>query len=113
VSSIGIVLLLLSLVWIRLAQSQMGESWRIGIDTEHRTPLVQKGVFRISRNPIFLGLKVTLLGLFLTIPNALTLLVFVLAIVLVGVQVRLEEDYLAQVHPEAYADYRQRVRRWL
>jgi hypothetical protein len=23
----------------------MGESWRIGIDQEHRTPLVRKGVF--------------------------------------------------------------------
>ena len=111
--SIGILMLLLSLVWIALAQSQMGEAWRIGIDTDHRTPLVQRGVFRISRNPIFLGMIVTLLGLFLTIPNALTSLVFVLAVVLVGVQVRLEEDYLAQVHPETYANYRQRVRRWL
>jgi protein-S-isoprenylcysteine O-methyltransferase Ste14 len=110
---IGILLLLLSLVWIALAQTQMGEAWRIGIDTEHRTPLVQKGVFHISRNPIFLGMIVTLLGLFLTIPNALTLLAFVLAVVLIGVQVRLEEEYLAQLHPEAYADYRLRVRRWL
>ena len=55
----------------------------------------------------------TLFGLFLTLPNALTLLVFVLGSVLIGVQVRLEEEYLAQVHPDAYSDYRRRVRRWL
>jgi protein-S-isoprenylcysteine O-methyltransferase Ste14 len=111
--SVGVVLLVLSLFWIALAQSQMGEAWRIGIDTEHRTPLVQKGLFGISRNPIFFGMMVTLLGLFLTLPNALTLLALVLAVVLIGVQVRLEEEYLAQVHPEAYPDYRRRVRRWL
>ena len=110
---VGVLLLLLSLFWIALAQSQMGAAWRIGIDTEHRTPLVQEGVFRISRNPIFLGMMITLLGLFLSIPNALTLLAFVLGAVLIGVQVRLEEEYLAQVHPDAYPEYRQRVRRWL
>jgi protein-S-isoprenylcysteine O-methyltransferase Ste14 len=111
--SIGGLLLLVSLLWIALAQSRMGESWRIGIDTEHQTPLVQKGVFRISRNPIFLGLMVTLFGLFLTLPNALTLLAFFLGVVLIGVQVRLEEEYLVQMHAQAYQEYRKRVRRWL
>lgn len=110
---IGVLLLLLSLLWIVLAQAQMGEAWRIGIDTEHRTFLVQNGLFAISRNPIFFGMMVTLLGLFLTLPNAITLLTFVLGVVLIGVQVRLEEEYLAQLHPEAYSDYLRRVRRWL
>jgi protein-S-isoprenylcysteine O-methyltransferase Ste14 len=110
---LGVLLLLLSFVWTVVAQAQMGEAWRIGIDSKHQTPLVEKGAFRISRNPIFLGMMITLLGLFLTIPNALTLLAFVLGVVLIGVQVRLEEEYLAQVHPDAYPEYRQRVRRWL
>ena len=86
---IGVLLLLLSLLWIALAQSQMGKAWRIGIDTEHRTPLVQKGLFGISRNPIFVGMMLTLFGLFLTLPNTLTLVAFVLGVVLIGVQVRL------------------------
>lgn len=110
---IGVVLLLLSLIWTVVAQAQMGEAWRIGIDNEHRTPLFQKGVFGVSRNPIFLGMMLTLCGLFLTLPSAFTLLVFVLGVALIGVQVRLEEEYLVQVHPEAYPEYRQRVRRWL
>jgi protein-S-isoprenylcysteine O-methyltransferase Ste14 len=112
-SSIGVLLLLVSLLWIGLAHSQMREACRIGIDTEHRTPLVQNGLFRISRNPTFVGMMLTLLGSFLTLPNALTLLAFVLGVVLIGVQVRLEEEYLGQVHPGPYADYRRRVRRWL
>jgi protein-S-isoprenylcysteine O-methyltransferase Ste14 len=40
-------------------------SWRIGIDQSHRTNLVQSGVFSLSRNPIFLGMMLTLFGLFL------------------------------------------------
>lgn len=110
---LGVALLLVSLGWTVLAQAQMGESWRIGIDEEHRTLLVQSGVFRHSRNPIFLGMMFTLLGLFLVIPNALTLLTFVMGVVLIQIQVRLEEEFLAEMHGHEYAEYRMRVRRWM
>ena len=56
----GVVLLLASLAWTIVAQAQMGDSWRIGIDAEHKTELVQGGVFKLSRNPIFSGMTVTL-----------------------------------------------------
>ncbi len=110
---VGVALLLVSLVWTVLAQAQMGESWRIGIDQEHRTPLVQAGVFGISRNPVFLGMMLTLLGLFLVIPNALTLLTFVMGTLLIEVQVRLEEEFLRRTHGEEYSTYCRRVGRWL
>ena len=110
---LGISLLLLSLGWTVVAQAQMGESWRIGIDQTHRTKLVQSGVFGRSRNPIFLGMMFTLFGLFLVIPNALTLLSLALGVVLIQIQVRLEEEFLARTHGDEYAQYRIRVRRWI
>jgi protein-S-isoprenylcysteine O-methyltransferase Ste14 len=109
----GVVLLLLSLAWTILAQSQMGDSWRIGIDNEHPTNLVRRGVFGLSRNPIFVGIMVTLLGLFLAIPNVVTLLTLLLGVVLINVQVRLEEEFLRKLHGADYEDYLQRVRRWI
>jgi len=109
----GVTLLLASLIWTILAQSQMGESWRIGIDIEHKTQLVQAGVFSISRNPIFLGILVTILGLLLATPNAITLTLLVLAFVLVNIQVRLEEEHLKTMIGDEYILYSQRVRRWI
>lgn len=109
----GIGLLLLSLGWTVLAQIQMGNSWRIGIDEENKTALVRAGLFRFSRNPIFLGMIISLLGFFLTIPNALTLLLLVLGFVLIQIQVRLEEEFLSALQGEEYAAYRRQVRRWL
>ena len=109
----GVFLLIASLIWIVLAQAQMGESWRIGIDTDHKTKLVHTGVYRISRNPIFLGMMVTQLGLFLAIPNALTLLILVLLVVLINIQVRLEEEYLKTSHGEDYVRYQRTVGRWI
>ena len=110
---IGIVLLLLSLLWTVLAQIQMGNSWRIGIDEEKKTELVQTGVFRFSRNPIFLGMIFTLSGFFLVIPNALTLLFLALGFVPIQIQVRLEEEFLSRLHGKEYAEFRGQVRRWL
>ncbi len=110
---LGWVLLLVSLIWIAAAQGQMGLSWRIGIDNQHQTELVQKGLFRLSRNPIFFGMRLNLLGLFLVLPNAVTLVILVLGDVLIQIQVRLEEAYLSQVHGEQYQSYCQQVRRWL
>jgi protein-S-isoprenylcysteine O-methyltransferase Ste14 len=109
----GIVLLLVSLLWTILAQAQMGNSWRIGIDTEHRTELVRSGVFKISRNPIFVGMTVTLLGLFLIIPNVVTFITLLVGVILIGIQVRLEEEYLTRTHGDKYTEYRRSVRRWI
>lgn len=106
-------LLALSLVWVVAAQAQMGRSWRVGIDTAHRTELVAAGPFRFSRNPIFLGMMAQLLALFLLAPDALTLLFLASGYLLISLQIRLEEAHLLQQHGEAYRAYCARVRRWL
>ena len=58
-------------------------------------------------------MMLTLFGLFLVIPNALTLLTLGLGVVLIQIQVRLEEEFLARTHGEEYTLYRTRVRRWI
>lgn len=113
VSALGWALLLASLAWLLLAQAHMGNSWRIGIDSANSTGLVSTGLFKLSRNPIFLAMRVNLLGLFLLRPNALTLAIAAVGEVLMQAQVRLEEAHLSQMHGEIYADYCARVRRWI
>lgn len=110
---VGLALLVASLIWIATAQMQMGASWRIGIDGANRTELVDAGLFTVSRNPIFLGMRATLFGFFLTLPNAFSLASVVLADVLMQIQVRLEEQHLIAQHGEDYENYRKQVRRWI
>lgn len=109
----GWLLLALSLLWVVAAQAQMGASWRIGIDARAPTPLVNTGIFSLSRNPIFLGMRASLLGLFLVLPNAVTLAILLLGEALIQVQVRLEEAHLKKDHGKAYELYRTSVRRWI
>ncbi len=112
-TAVGLVLVAASLVWVVMAQWQMGRSWRVGIDDTHPGQFVAGGLFRISRNPIFLGMMALLLGLFVVMPDALTMLVLVLGFTLISVQIRLEEAHLARRYGSAYEEYRAKVRRWL
>jgi protein-S-isoprenylcysteine O-methyltransferase Ste14 len=112
VALVGWALLAASLLVLLAAQAQMGSSWRIGIDEENKTDLVRTGLFARSRNPIFLAMRVNLLGLLLVLPNAVTLTLFVAGEVLMQVQVRLEEVHLLCLHAKQYQDYCASVRRW-
>lgn len=107
----GLLLLVLALVWTVVAQSHMRNSWRIGIDTANKTELVTTGLFGVSRNPIFLGMILSLVGVFLATPNACTLLFLVVGYMLMQVQIRLEEEFLVREHGAEYVQYQKRVRR--
>ena len=107
----GFLILSLILVWV--AQSQMANSWRIGIDEKNKTKLVTGGLFSISRNPIFLGIMIANIGLFLVIPNAFTLLIISLSTISINTQIRLEEAFLKQEFKNQYLEYLKKVRRWV
>lgn len=107
----GMAFCSLALIWTAVAQWQMGTSWRIGIDEVHKTELRTSGLFSLSRNPVFLGMLAALLGLFMLLPNALTLLCLVAGYLLLQIQIRLEEEALLRQHSITYENYKSRVRR--
>ncbi len=109
----GAGILILAFVWTIIAQYQMSNSWRIGIDYEEKTILVDKGVFKLSRNPVFLGVLLIYMGVFFIAPNAVTFMLFVLCYFILQIQTRLEEEYLVGIHGQDYIDYKKKVRRWI
>jgi protein-S-isoprenylcysteine O-methyltransferase Ste14 len=110
---LGAILLVVTLVWVVIAQANMGQSWRIGIDQKVASKLVTSGLFARCRNPIFLGMRINMLGLFFILPNAPTLAILVATEILMGTQVRLEEAHLRETMGQPYLDYCARVPRWL
>ena len=112
-SVVGLVLLILSFIWTLIAQIQMSTSWRIGINYEEKTELIEKGLFSISRNPVFLGVVVFFIGIFFILPNTLSFALILVMLITVQVQVRLEEEYLEKIHGDKYKEYMTRIRRWL
>lgn len=109
----GALLMLLSLVVSALAQIQMGRSWRIGIETKEKTDLIRIGLYRYSRNPIYVGMLLAIGGFFLALPNLLSLLAFTMAYFFLQILVRLEEAHLLSIQGQPYQKYCAEVRRWI
>lgn len=107
----AIVLIHISLIWIIIAQVQMSNSWRIGIDEQNKTDLVTNGLFSISRNPVFLGMIICVAGLFLVIANAISFCILVTTYIVIQIQIRLEEEFLKKQHGEQYISYQSKTRR--
>lgn len=76
--------------------------------------LVTSGLYRHTRNPMYLGQGLLLLGWGIYLHNALALLA-VLAFVayITAFQILPEERALAARFPDEFADFRARVRRWV
>jgi protein-S-isoprenylcysteine O-methyltransferase Ste14 len=78
------------------------------------TAIVSSGVFRFSRNPIYLAMTLLYLGAALLLDSLWVLLLIapVLFLINFGVILR-EEKYLERKFGDEYLDYKKRVRRWL
>lgn len=97
--------------------SAAGTFRRVGtpvVPFEHSTSLVTGGWFRMTRNPMYLGLTLILAGVALidgTLGALLPLPVFV------GILhfrfIRAEERFLEGIFGEQYRSYRMQVRRWI
>jgi protein-S-isoprenylcysteine O-methyltransferase Ste14 len=78
------------------------------------TTIVESGPYRFTRNPIYLGMFLGLIGLAIAFDNLWLLLTLVpFALVIRYGVVALEEAYLERKFGEVYRSYRSRVRRWL
>ncbi len=106
------ILFALSVLIVAVAQVQMGASWRIGVPKEGPGPLVARGLFAWSRNPIFVGMLGAAFALFLWSPHILTAALLAATWTLTLVQVRIEEEALREKHGDEYERYAARVGRW-
>lgn len=111
----GVVLQVIGTVWLVTSQAQMGKSWRIGVpeDREDSQTVVTEGLYRFSRNPIYVGVIVFVAGLTLSLPSLITVISLVINVVFIRNLVAREEAYMAKNFGEDYALYCSKVRRWL
>jgi protein-S-isoprenylcysteine O-methyltransferase Ste14 len=76
--------------------------------------IVSTGIFAYSRNPAYLALCLTLMGIGIFLNNFWILISFIPSAILVYyIAIRKEETYLEKKFGGEYVDYKSKVRRWL
>ena len=81
---------------------------------EESTALLTSGVFRISRNPMYLGYELILIGVATMLRSLAPYVVIPVFVVLMNrVFIRVEEQMLEEKFGVAWSEYGQKVRRWI
>lgn len=111
-SLVGVIAAAAGAVLAVCAGSGMGRRWRVGVPEEAPDALVTTGLFRFSRNPVFLGMITVALGLTAAVPADLMVVAALAFWVACEMQVRDEEEFLLSAFGTEYRDYMARVRRW-
>ena len=96
-----------------IAVVTMKDSWRAGIAEEDNREMITSGIYKISRNPAFLGFDCVYLGILLMFFNWILLFFSVFAAVMLHLQILQEEEYLPTVFGEDYISYKKCVSRYL
>lgn len=103
----GVAMNLWSARWFRKKQTS--------IDPRGRAVyLAQEGLYRISRNPMYLGMLATLLGVSLYLGDLSTFFLPPLFVWIVTLRfIKREEQVLLALFGATYLQYKARVRRWI
>lgn len=81
---------------------------------ERATHLVDGGIYRLTRNPMYLGMLLVLLGWAAALASWWALFgPLVFALYMSHFQIRPEEQALLQLFGREFEDYKEKVRRWL
>jgi protein-S-isoprenylcysteine O-methyltransferase Ste14 len=98
-------------VWAILTMTKAGSNVPTNRPT---TVIVRSGPYRFTRNPIYLGMLIGLVGLAMAFDSLWLLVMLVPFFLVIRYDViSREEAYLDRKFGDAYRDYRMRVRRWL
>ncbi|MCL2116566.1 MAG: isoprenylcysteine carboxylmethyltransferase family protein [Methanobrevibacter sp.] len=112
-SYIGVILCYMGLAIFLSALISFGNSWRVGIDNNNQGKLVTAGVFKYSRNPIFLFMDIYFIGITLIYPTPIFILMTLIFVVGSHKQILNEEKHLEKIYKEEYLNYKKQTRRYL
>jgi protein-S-isoprenylcysteine O-methyltransferase Ste14 len=99
-------------VLLYLGRFDMGDSFRIGTPKE-ATGLRTDGLFRMSRNPMYVGVYATIVASSLYTLNPVVILLGVFVIAVHHRIVLAEEKHLRNVFGREYSEYCSRVRQYI
>lgn len=111
--NVGIIIALAGTVVFACSVITMRDSWRAGVSETDKTELVTSGIYKISRNPAFLGFDLVYIGMLLMFFNWVLLGVSVFAMIMFHLQiVNVEEEFLITAFGKEYLDYKRKVNRY-
>jgi protein-S-isoprenylcysteine O-methyltransferase Ste14 len=81
---------------------------------EESRVLVQDGVFRLTRHPMYLGMILIILGTVIILGSLIPFFIIPICVIVMEIVfIRIEEKMLEEQFGEQWLDYQKKVRRWI
>ncbi|OHD16438.1 MAG: hypothetical protein A2087_10995 [Spirochaetes bacterium GWD1_61_31] len=109
---LAIAALLLGLIFIAASAVSLGKSTRLGLP-QGDTKLKTGGIYRLSRNPMYVGFNLLTIAAMLAISNPVAWVAGLYSMAVYDLIIRGEEKFLAARFGDEYSAYRTQVRRYL
>ena len=110
---LGNILLTAGFFFSMATHFSLGNEWRSGIDPNGPALLHTEGLYKLSRNPMYLGIAAAQLGFLLAMPSMFSALCLLVGWYSLRSQTFAEEAHLLKVFADDYLHYQRQVRRWL
>lgn len=111
-SIIGIILIVAGFCLAGAALFHLGESVAVGLP-DRQTALKTHGLYRFSRNPVYVGGILMCIGSCLYAIHVLNILLFMTALIIHHAIILKEEEYLENKFGSAWLEYKKRVPRYI
>ncbi|MDN5204506.1 methyltransferase [Fulvivirgaceae bacterium BMA10] len=111
---LGIIFLIIGIYFIMAGKSALDKEKQPSEPGKPTTHIVQSGIYKVTRNPTYLGCCLLLLGSGVTF-NFIAWMAgsFICFLLMHHFLVLPEEKYLMSKFPEAFSSYVSKVKRWL
>jgi len=108
----GACLLVAGTIVLMLSFFQLGASLRYGLP-EKETRLITTGLYRYSRNPLYMGVFIISFACIIFFPNIINIIVGLHCIIMQLLMIKGEEKFLAATFGAEWEAYRKKVRRFV
>jgi len=109
---LSLVLLLIGLIFTFVSLINLGKSTRLGLPSEDTT-LKTNGIYRFSRNPMYLGFSCFTLAAIIHNINIITIIFGIYIILIHHFIILGEERFLENRFGKIYINYKNKVRRYI
>jgi len=106
------ILLGIGLILVFMSLMSLGYSVRLGLPSE-KTELKTKGIYRFSRNPIYVGFDLFTLASMIYIWEILVIIAGFYCLIVYHLIILGEEKFLEQRFGDKYLEYKKKVRRYI
>ena len=95
------------------ANYTLATQWRSGVDNDSPAVLVKSGLYRVTRNPGYIGVGLGQIGFFIAYPSLFTLVCVLIGMRALYRQILFEEAHLKQRFKETFTHYARHTPRFL